>query len=78
MSAGLAYWKGRRKDVLRCRAQDLRVLSPLIGVALCVVSSASFIFAVERLGPDRFETLAQIVQISATTPDAKSESQKRL
>ena len=68
MSLGLVHWKGRRKSTLRCYARDLRVFSPLIGVAFCVLSSAMLIFAAERLGVDLIDTLAQTPEIRATTP----------
>ena len=68
MSLGLVHWKGRRKNVLRCRAQDIRVLSPFVGVALCALASATFIFAAERQGLDAIDTLAQTVQVRAATP----------
>lgn len=68
MSLGLGHWKGRRKNVFRVGARDARVLSPLMGVVFCALSSATFIFAAERLGLDEIEALTQTLQVRATTP----------
>ena len=42
-------WRKRRKRMSRRLARDVRVLSPMLGVLLCFVSSASAIVAAERL-----------------------------
>ncbi len=68
MSLGLTHWKGRRKNVLRVRAHEVRALSPFLGVAFCALSSATFIFAAERLGLDEIESLTQTLQARAATP----------
>lgn len=42
-------WHGRHKSLTRRLLRDLRVLLPMIGVLFCFVSSATAIFATERV-----------------------------
>jgi hypothetical protein len=49
MKIEYTQWRKRRKRLSRRLARDLRVLSPLIGVVFCFVSSASAIVAAEQL-----------------------------
>ena len=44
-------WSRRRKRRGRRIAHDLRVFAPLVAIALCLVGSATAIFAAERVFP---------------------------
>ena len=48
MNAELKCWQKRRKRPVRRIANDLRLLAPIIGIALCFAGSATTIFATER------------------------------
>ena len=74
MSLGLMHWKGRRKNMMRCRAHDMRLFSPFLGVGLCVLSSATLIFAAERLGPDQIETQQQTALVREAAPQKAFKS----
>jgi hypothetical protein len=49
MSLGSTTWRGRHKRLSRRLSRDLRTLLPMIGVILCLASSASVIVAAENV-----------------------------
>jgi hypothetical protein len=49
MSLGSTTWRGRHKRLSRRLLRDLRTLLPMIGVILCLASSATMIVAAENV-----------------------------
>ncbi len=59
-------WSRRHKARGRRIGYDLRLIAPLIGIALCLAGSATAILAVERVAPAALQT----AEINALTPPA--------
>lgn len=49
MSLGSTTWRGRHKRLSRRLLRDLRTLLPMIGVFICLASSATVIVAAENV-----------------------------
>lgn len=57
MTPDAETWIARRKRLSRRVAYDLRLLSPLVAIALCFLLSATTIVAAERLSSQRLPEL---------------------
>lgn len=71
MSLGDSSWKGRKKNIVRRVAYDLRLLLPFIGLAGCYVLSATAIVAAEHL-PIASHIVATSILPAVSAPRAEN------
>lgn len=70
MSEQEPFWSRRHKRRARRFAYDVRLVAPLLALALCIAGSATAILAVERAAPTSAQSRVDSERVASVSQDA--------